>query len=55
MLALAGGWLLMRRALTPVAALTAAAAQINEGNLRRQLPRSGNGDELDRLTEFSTP
>src|SRR6185436_8983509 len=30
---------------------TAAAAEINEGNLRRQLPRSGNGDELDRLTE----
>lgn len=51
LLALAGGWLLMRRALTPVAALTAAAEQVNESNLRHQLPRSGNGDELDRLTE----
>ncbi|MSU57282.1 MAG: HAMP domain-containing histidine kinase [Pedosphaera sp.] len=51
LLALAGGWFLMRRALTPVAALTAAAGQVNESNLRRQLPRSGNGDELDRLTE----
>lgn len=51
LLALAGGWLLMRRALTPVAEVTAAAAATNENNLRRQLPRSGNGDELDRLTE----
>ena len=51
LLALAGGWFLMRRALSPVAALTAAAEQINESNLRRQLPRSGNGDELDQLTE----
>lgn len=50
-LALAGGWLLMRRALSPVVALTAAAEEINESNLRRQLPRSGSGDELDRLTE----
>ena len=50
-LALGGGWLLMRRALAPVAALTAAAEQVNESTLRRQLPRSGNGDELDRLTE----
>ncbi|MEI6077922.1 MAG: ATP-binding protein [Verrucomicrobiota bacterium] len=51
LLALAGGWWLMRRALTPVAALTAAAEKIHEGNLNQQLPRSGNGDELDRLTE----
>lgn len=50
-LALGGGWWLMRRALAPVTALTTAAAEINEGNLRRQLPRSGNGDEMDRLTE----
>ena len=51
LLALAGGWWLMRRALTPVTVLTAAAEKIHEGNLSRQLPRSGNGDELDRLTE----
>jgi signal transduction histidine kinase len=50
-LALAGGWFLMRRALTPVTALTAAAEKIHDGNLNQQLPRSGNGDELDRLTE----
>lgn len=50
-LALGGGWLLMRKSLAPVAALTAAAAGIHDGNLDTELPRSGNGDELDRLTE----
>ena len=48
---LLGGWWLTRRTFAPVAALTAAAETIHEGNLHRQLPRSGNGDELDRLTE----
>ena len=51
LLGLGGGWWLMRRALAPVAALTAAAERVNEGNLRTQLPRTGSGDELDRLTE----
>jgi signal transduction histidine kinase len=41
----------MRRALAPVAALTEAAEQINEHTLNKSLARSGNGDELDRLTE----
>ena len=49
LIGLAGGWWLMRRAMSPVAALTDAVARLNEGNLREQLPRSGNGDELDRL------
>src|SRR5262245_59460790 len=48
---LGGGWWLMRKALAPVAALTQAAERMNEHNLGRPLPRSGNGDELDRLTE----
>jgi len=48
---LIGGWFLMRKALAPVAALTEAAARINEGNLCDQLPATGNGDELDRLTK----
>ena len=48
---LGGGWFLMRKALAPVTALTDAASRIHEGNVRQQLPRSGNGDELDRLTE----
>jgi signal transduction histidine kinase len=51
LLAVAGGWFLMHRALAPIMELTHAAEAINESTLRRQLPRSGNGDELDRLTE----
>ncbi len=50
-IALGGGWLITRKALAPVAALTAAAGRINERNLGEALPRTGNGDELDRLTE----
>jgi signal transduction histidine kinase len=49
-LGLGGGWWLMRKAMGPVTALTEAAAKIHEGNLRQQLPRTGNGDELDKLT-----
>ncbi len=48
---LLGGWWLTRRAFTPVTAITDAAEKIHEGNLAQKLPRSGNGDELDRLTE----
>ncbi|MEI8291005.1 MAG: ATP-binding protein [Verrucomicrobiota bacterium] len=51
LIALVGGWWLMRRALTPVAALTDAAEKIHEGNLAEKISRTGNGDELDRLTE----
>ena len=51
LIALGGGWWLMRRALTPVLQLTVAASKIHEGNLGQKLSRSGNGDELDRLTE----
>jgi len=50
-LGLAGGWWLMRKALLPITALTKAVEQIHDGNLHVQLARSGNGDELDRLTE----
>jgi two-component system, OmpR family, heavy metal sensor histidine kinase CusS len=50
-----GGWWLMRKTFAPVAALTEAAARIHAENLHEQLPRSGNGDEIDRLTEvFNT-
>ncbi len=51
LLAIGGSWWLMRQAMLPVVAMTEAAEQVNERNLGGQLPRSGNGDELDRLTE----
>ena len=51
LLGLLGGWWLTRRALTPVKKLSDAASKIHERNLRDPLPRTGNGDELDRLTE----
>jgi heavy metal sensor kinase len=50
-LALGGGWWLIRKSFEPVTSLTQAVERINESNLNAQLPRSGNGDELDRLTE----
>ena len=46
-----GGWLLLRRALDPLDRLTRAAERIQADNLREPLPRTGSGDELDRLAE----
>lgn len=51
LLGLLGGWWLTRRALAPVTKLTSAVEKIRENNLGEKIPRSGNGDELDRLTE----
>src|SRR5689334_12074135 len=50
-LGLLGSWWLTRRALSPVTELTEAIKKIHGRNLRGSLPRTGNGDELDRLTE----
>lgn len=50
-LGLAGGWWLTRNTLAPVTALTNAVEKIQENNLGEKIPRTGNGDELDRLTE----
>src|SRR5213075_2319132 len=49
--AIGGGWWMMRKALQPIAELTAAAERTNEHHLSETLPRSGNRDELDRMTE----
>jgi len=46
-----GGWWITRKALAPVSALTNAVEKVHDSNLSEQLPRTGNGDELDRLTE----
>ncbi len=50
LLSIGGGWWLMKKSLAPVAGLTQAAAKISASNLSERLPRTGNGDELDRLT-----
>lgn len=50
-LSVAGGWWLMRKSFAPLAVLTRAAESITDRNLGGKLPRSGNGDELDRLAE----
>jgi signal transduction histidine kinase len=51
LLALSGGWWLMKKSLAPVAGLTQATQKITAHNLGERLPRTNNGDELDRLTE----
>ncbi len=51
LLGLGGGWWLMRKAMSPIETLTSAAEKISDRNLSEPLPRSRNGDELDRLTE----
>jgi nitrate/nitrite-specific signal transduction histidine kinase len=38
-------------ALAPVTALTQAAERIDLDHLKERLPRTHNGDELDRLTD----
>jgi signal transduction histidine kinase len=50
-IAIGGGWWMTRKALGPLASLTQGAECLNERNLGTRLPRTGNGDELDRLTE----
>jgi len=45
-----GGYLLVRRALTPVEEITRAAERITQHNLSERLPVARNGDELERLS-----
>jgi heavy metal sensor kinase len=46
----AGGFWLVRRALTPVEQITRAAEQITQHNLSERLPVAKTGDELERLS-----
>ena len=45
-----GGRLLMRRALRPIEELTEALEKTTASNLAEPVARSGNGDELDRMS-----
>jgi signal transduction histidine kinase len=47
-LVLGGSWL-MHRAMRPIEALAAGAERVHAGNLTERIPRTGKGDELDRL------
>jgi signal transduction histidine kinase len=51
LLALIGGWFLMRRALAPITTFTHALERVQADNLRHKMELNGSGDELDRLTE----
>lgn len=46
----AGGYVLVRRALTPVEKITRTAERITQHNLSERLPVSNTGDELERLS-----
>ena len=48
--AIGGGYLLMRRALKPVAEITSRAEGITSRNLSERLPIAPTGDELERLS-----
>lgn len=50
LLGILGGGLLMRRALRPIEELTEALERTDVSNLDNSVARSGNGDELDRMT-----
>ena len=51
LLALVGGWFLMRRVLKPLTTLAQAMEHVQPNTLDEHIPRNGNRDELDRLTE----
>jgi heavy metal sensor kinase len=48
--ALGGGYVLVRRALAPVDEIAASAQQISSRNLSERLPVPNTGDELERLS-----
>jgi len=48
--AIAGGYVVMRRALSPVGEITRTAEQITSRNLSERLPEAKTGDELEALS-----
>jgi signal transduction histidine kinase len=48
---LVAGWWFARRSLLPISRLVKSVERVQADNLRQPLSRSGNGDEVDRLTE----
>lgn len=50
-LTVVGGSWLLRKALRPLESLATTVDQLQAHNLREPLPRTHNGDEVDRLTE----
>ncbi len=50
MLAVGGGYFLVKRALSPVDRIIASAQQISSQNLSERLPVAQTGDELERLS-----
>ena len=48
--AVAGGYVVMRRALKPVSEITRTAEQISSRNLSERLPEAKTGDELETLS-----
>jgi two-component system OmpR family sensor kinase len=48
-LGLAGGWWITRRALRPIAGISATAARISTGDLTQRIPVAADGSELDDL------
>jgi len=48
--AVGGGYLLVKRALTPVDQIAASAERISSHNLSERLPLARTGDELERLS-----
>jgi heavy metal sensor kinase len=49
-IALGGGFVLVKRALSPVAQIAASAERISSQNLSERLPVAPTGDELERLS-----
>ncbi len=50
LVAVIGGYMLMKEALNPIDEITSAAEQITSSNLSQRLPIARTGDELERLS-----